>query len=143
MIVTRRALVKAAFAVVVGVPGTLVFVPVIALALVTFVTSVLGVMIGNTAGSAPVRGALLALVWSAGGLAGLIGFWAWVFMRPGAPPKARVAIACCIGAGMCAVAPFALGGELLGGLALIGLAAGAAIGAWLVFPAAPLNPDMP
>lgn len=141
MIPTRRTLVRAIFAVVVGVPGTLVFVPVIALALSVFLTGVLGAVMGYSAESGPMRGALLALAWGGAGVIGLIGFWAWVFMRRGTSRRGRTAIACCVGAGMCAVAPFALGGDLLGTLAVNGLVAGTAICAWLLFPRAPLNPD--
>jgi hypothetical protein len=138
----RRALVKAGFAAIVGVPGTLVFVPIIALALSTFLFGIVGAGAdGNFEFGAPARGALLALIWSGAGLAGLMGFWAWVFLRRGAGRRQRLAIAACVAAGMCAVVPFALGGLWLGGLALIGLASGATICVWLVAPRAPLNPD--
>jgi hypothetical protein len=130
---TRKIVIKGTIAVLFGLPGTLLFVPVIALGI--FTGGMLLVEGSNLFGSA------VTLGWGLAGLVGLAGFWAWVFLRDNPSAKGRIGIAACIFSGICAVVPFISGDGIFSFLAVLGSVAGLIICLWLLVPKLPLNPD--
>jgi hypothetical protein len=132
---TRKIVIKGLIAVLFGLPGTLLFVPVIALGI--FTGGLLLLQGPNFFGS------IVTLAWGVSGLVGLAGFWAWVFLRDNISAKGRIIIAACIFSGMCAVVPFISGEGIFSFLAVLGSVVGFIIFLWLLAPKLPLNPDSP
>src|SRR5258708_15705791 len=80
----RRARWKGTIAVVVGLPGTFVFLP------MTLVGIIGGIAeLSTEKFSEP----LLGLAWAAAGLTGLCGFWVWTALGPHSKRKVRTAVA--------------------------------------------------
>ena len=131
---TRGAKVKAAIAVVVGIPGTIFFTPLLAVPLLTGALSL--------SDSQAAQQGLLFLLWGLCGAIGLVGFWVWVFTRPPISQRRRVLLIIAILAGVCAVFPVTLGANVyVSSLAMLGIAVGLVVCLWLVLPNSPLNPD--
>src|SRR6266403_1874167 len=137
MAISRRARWKGTIAVVVGLPGTFVFLP------LTLVGIIGGIAeLSTEKFSEP----LLLLAWAAAGLTGLCGFWVWTALGPHSGRKVRTAVATSVLVGTCAVAPLAfvfVYSYLVSSTAAVGLVIGCAIFIWLVLPKSPLNPDAP
>ena len=134
MTLSRGAKVRTAIAVVVGIPGTVFFTPLLA---VPLLAGALG--LSDWQG---VPHGLLFLTWGLAGVAGLIGFWTWVFSRPPLSKRRRLLVGLAVLAGVCAVVPVTLGSNVyVSSLAVLGVVAGLAICSWLVLPNSPLNPD--
>ena len=134
MALSRGAKVKAALAVVVGIPGTVFFTPLLAVPLLTGALSL--------SGSHAAQTGLLFLLWGLGGAIGLVGFWVWVFTRPPISQRRRVLLIASILAGMCAVFPVTLGANVyVSSLAVLSIGVGLLVCLWLVLPNSPLNPD--
>jgi len=137
MAISRRARWKGTIAVVVGLPGTFVFLP------LTLVGIIGGIAeLSTEKFSEP----LLLLAWAAAGLTGLCGFWVCIALGPHSKREVRTAVAASVLVGTCAVAPFAfvfVYSYLVSSTAAVGLVIGCAIFIWLVLPNSPLNPDAP
>jgi hypothetical protein len=134
MALTRGAKVKAAIAVVVGIPGTVLFTPLLSVPLLTGALSL--------SDSQSAQQGLLFFLWGLSGAIGLVGFWVWVFTRPPISQRRRVLLIVSILAGMCAVFPVTLGANLyVSSLAMLGIVVGLVVCLWLVLPNSPLNPD--
>lgn len=92
-----------------------------------------------------VEAGALTLAWSAGGLLGIAGFWAWVFLARAARQKVRNLVAVLLLAG--AASLLSSGLHRQGGTGWLALAAGlAAMGVpmlLLLKPHLPWNPDRP
>jgi hypothetical protein len=138
MTLSHRAKWKGAIAICVGLPGTIIFLPM----------TLIGILGGveELSRATPLWKSPLPLVWGGAGLAGLCGFWAWTVLGPNAKTTVRTTVAVCVLMGMCAVAPFAflfVYNYLVSAAAAFGLIIGCAISVWLVLPDSPLNPDAP
>lgn len=139
MTISRRALIKGTIAVLVGVPVTALYLPLV----------IIVIMLGGAAGFEAIpQGPLKTLevgalaLWGFAGLVGLLGFWAWVFSRTNISASRRIVLAICIFIGVCAVFPLAgVGSYVYVALAALGCAVGLIICGWLVLPNLPLNPD--
>jgi hypothetical protein len=135
-----RLIVKGAFAVLVGLPGTVVFLPLIALTIFGSASSIAVALGEGAAGHVAIAELLPAFVWSVAGFFGLIGFWAWVFSRSPIPSRARLLIGMCVFVGVLSIAPFLFVGSCPhAALAVAGIVAGAIVCWWLVQPTAPFD----
>lgn len=131
---TRGVKVKAAIAVVAGIPGTVLFAPLLSVPLLTGARSLFDWQ--------SVQQGLLFFVWGLAGVIGLVGFWVWVFTRPPISQRRRVLLIASVLAGVCAVFPVTLGANIyVSSLAIFGTVTGLVICFWLVLPNSPLNPD--
>ena len=134
MALSRGAKIRTALAVVVGIPGTVFFVPLLS---VPLLTGALSLAEWHTR-----QEGLLFLLWGLGGAIGLVGFWTWVFSRPPMSRRRRLLLTSAILAGICAVVPVTLGANVyVSSLAVLGIVVGLVICLWLVLPNSPLNPD--
>jgi len=82
MLVQRR-FAKAAIALLVGLPGTVLLFPWAAGFALGNIAVLFGVVTGGPIGMAPhpsITSALLGVMWNAAGLIGLIGFWTWALV---------------------------------------------------------------
>jgi len=137
---TRRFLVKLAAALLVGVPFTLL--PAFYLAW--------GLFAGIEGVFAPpkvraVEAGALTLMWSLGGILGILGFWAWIFLARNARQKVRNLIAVTLAAGLASLLAASLPPQgiegwlfLTGGLVAIGVPM-----LLLLKPRLSWNPDRP
>ena len=134
MTLSRGAKIKTAIAVVVGIPGTVFFTPLLAIPLLTGALSL--------SDWQSVQQGLLLFLWGLAGAVGLVGFWFWVFTRPPITQRRRVLLTISVLAGVSAVSPITLGGNVyVSSLAMVGVVVGLIICLWLVLPNSPLNPD--
>lgn len=136
----RRFIVKLAAAVLAGIPLTVV--PAFYLAWGFFAG-----LEGMTAapGARTVEAGALTFAWSVGGILGIAGFWAWVFLRRSARQKTRNLVAVLLAAGLASLAAAAFPpGSTEGILMAIGAAVALAVPMLLLLkPRLPWNPDRP
>jgi hypothetical protein len=136
---SRPAIVKAAIAVLVGVPATLFLLPPVLYLICLGALSLWDKAHGR---SGDVVNPGVMLLWAFSGLAGLGGFWFWVLSRPAASMRRRIITAVCVLIGVQAAAPLALAElSLLSWIVGLACAFGIVICLWLIIPRFPLNPD--
>ena len=134
---SRRVILKSAIAVVLGLPGTVLFLPLLALGVVGGLLAIVQALASETGStiSLVLLEVAPALTWGLAGLVGLMGFWAWVFVPESITARGRIVIALCVFVGVCSVAPFIFFPSLLhSALAALGTLLGMAICLWLVLP---------
>lgn len=137
---TRRFVVKLAAALLAGLPLTLLPAFYLAWGLFAGVEGVLSPPQGRA-----VQAGALTLMWSLGGILGIAGFWAWIFLARNARQKVRNLIAVLLVAGIASLAsaafPLPSGEGIL--LALGALLALAVPCVLLLKPKLSWNPDRP
>jgi hypothetical protein len=138
MRISRRVVTKTVIALLVGIPGTVLYLP-----LVLFVVYLGGLSAADQLyGPLEIAKSGLLVLWGLAGFLGLAGFWYWVFLRPDTSRRRRLVAAACVFAGVCAVVPLLLGASwVYAGVAAAGCLVGIVVCLWLVLPNLPLNPD--
>ena len=134
MQVTASKRLRLTLAILIGLPGTVVFLPLAAFIGYAGVDAMIDALRGGPWNYSPpptLRSGLLNTTWSAAGIAGLVGFWIWVWQpRWNTTPAGRSLIALLVAIGMVAMAPLATAllstpfeasvWSLLSGLGLVG-----------------------
>jgi hypothetical protein len=139
MNLSPRALFKGIIAIFLGLPTTVLLMPAVVFCLLT---GGILVVVGFRDGSFGPAAKLF--LWGLAGLVGLIGFWLWVFTKPGASRTRRFITAAFVLAGVCAVVPLVVATSVpYSALYSLPCAAGLLICLWVAIPAFPLNPDSP
>ncbi len=134
MPVTASKRLRLTLALLIGVPGTVVFLPLAAFIGYAGLDATIDALRGGPWNYSPpptLQSGLLNTTWGAAGVTGLVGFWLWVWQpRWSSTQKGKFLIALLVATGMVAMAPLAMAlltspfeasvWGLLSGLGLIG-----------------------
>jgi hypothetical protein len=126
---------RLSLALLIGLPGTVVFLPLAAFIGYAGIDVIIDALRGGPWNYSPaptVQAGLLSTGWGAAGIVGLVGFWIWVWQPTwSGTPRGRLLVAALVATGMGAIAPLAtalltapLQASLWSALSGMGLAAG-------------------
>lgn len=109
MHVTASQRLRLTLALLIGVPGTVVFLPLAAFIGYAGLDATIDALSGGHSPQPTLQSGLLNTTWGAAGIAGLVGFWLWVWQPNwNSTPKGKFLIALLVATGMVAMTPLAV-----------------------------------